>query len=87
MWKSTFVLGLGMAALVGAAWLVTSLIPLPTAKAQSGTTEELTFLGKTRVVGTSEYLHHYRSNNGTNCFVVVVERGVKTAQHLSCVRN
>lgn len=87
MWKSTLAVGAGLAVVLGAVWVGDSIGRATKARAQGAPTEELTFLGKTPVVGTYEYIHHYRSKDGTNCFVVVVERVVKTAQHLSCVRN
>ncbi len=84
MWKSTVYLGVALLIpMVGVG--VGSLIPKPV-HAQASP-DLLVFVGKTPVGETQEFLYQYRGRNGTMCVTLVTERGAKTAQHVSCVRN
>ncbi len=86
MWKHTLYVAAGLLGIPVLAVGIVSLVPAP-GKAQANRPEMMTFVGKIPIDGTYEHLHHYQSKNGTNCFVLVTERGAKTAQHISCVRN
>ncbi|MBP9668765.1 MAG: hypothetical protein KBE09_00560 [Candidatus Pacebacteria bacterium] len=85
MWKKEALLFVAVMGIIMTAAGIASLIPKPV-QAQANP-DLLVYVGKTPIGDTQEFLYQYRGRNGTMCVTLVTERVVKTAQHISCVRN